>query len=649
MEKIGNFHWRWLFIILTWMFVQPALAAVQVQAFVDRNEIGLGDTFQLTVSVSSSDSVDVSEPRVPNIDGFDLLNSWTSSSTSSKLVQGPGGMQFETVRRQDFNYMLSPKKAGRLQIPAFEVVVDGKNYLTKPLHIEISKQGSGAGQPPQQMPGFEDMDEAEQMFNQLLQRNFGQRPGQRIPPSMGGGGAGSGGATNFVPKNANEAFQIHAEVDKTDVYEGEQVTVSWYIFTRGNIIALDRLKFPDLRGFWKEIIEEVPALNFTQEVINGIPYRKALLASHALFPIKPGTSYVDEYKVKASVQLPSNPFGAFGFGQAYTYTRSSEKIKINVKPLPTEGRPQDFAGAVGNFEVTSSVEGREFPVNQPFSLKIRFEGEGNAKLIELPGIDFPGILEKYDTKSESKFFKNGKSYKEFEVLLIPRQEGEVIIPGISVSIFDPRTQRYNSKNTQPITVKIISGGQGATLGSNRLSDKAKAVEKKNELPNIIPTEKFYTNYSASAKNWGLGFLYLVIFAGLYFHARNQLGWGQKRRNLYSDVHKRFKKLEPLISSGSWKDAGVQLTNIYYFTLGEISGQGGANLELKKLLDLMPPSVRRELGEELNKAIEHCQTLSFAPEEVVGRLKEKENLKKFFDDSKKLLDQAIALSDEAEQE
>jgi hypothetical protein len=487
--------------ILSFLMSWLAHAAVSVQSLVDRNDMGIGDTLTLSVSVQSSESVEVTEPRVPNLNGFELVNTWSSSSTSSKLVQGQGGMQFETVRRQDFNYMLTPKKQGTVTIPGFEVVVDGKTYATKPISIRVSGQGSGAAQPPPGFPPQDQMDEAEELFNQLLQRRGGLLPPE--PPT-----------SKTLPKNTNEAFFILCEVDKTDVYEGEQIVVNWYIYTRGNLLSLDRLKFPDLKGFWKEIIEEVPALNFTQEIVNGVPYRKALLASHALFPIRPGQAVIDEYKIKAQVQLPTSPFGAFGFGKPYSYQRASDRIKINVKPLPLEGKPNNFSGAVGQFEVRTQVDGNQFPVNQPFSFKVRFEGSGNAKLIELPNLGLPETIETYDTKSEAKFFKNGKSYKEFEVLLIPRQEGEITLPAMSFSVFDPQQKKYVTKTTEAIPLKIVANpnGNAGTMPSSPLTQKESAVpEKKNQLPNILMSWEASRSSPVSGKS---AWLWVLVFAGI---------------------------------------------------------------------------------------------------------------------------------------
>ena len=615
-------------------------ADVQVTATVDRNEVGLGDTVTLSVSVKSSESVEVAEPRVPRLNGFDLVNIYNDGGQSMQLRSGPNGMQFERVYRQNYNYVLTPQRAGRLTIPGFEVIVDGKTYTTKPIAMEIDPQGSGAGLPPSGVPNNIDqfIEEQEDAFNQLL-KNRGQAPN----PS----------AKN-LKVNPNEAFFIHCEVDKTEVYEGEQILVNWYIYTRGNLMSLDRLKFPDLKGFWKEIIEEVPALNFTQEVINGIPYRRALLASHALFPIKPGVAVIDEYKIKAQVQIPTSPFGAFSFGKPYTFSKASERIKVTVKPLPVDGKPNSFSGAVGQFDVRTHVDGNQFPVNQPFSFKVRFEGSGNAKLIELPSLNLPKGVETYDTKSDAKFFKNGKSFKEFEVLLIPREEGDVTIPSMSFSIFDPEQKKYVTKTTEEIKIKIVGNPNGAAGGGGNLAARpdggkeaaAPVVEaKKKQLPDILVSWNRSGSDVLSQNKAILWSLIFLIIAGLLgWKARREFGWGQKQIDLQAGLKKRFKKIHQKIDQDKWREAGTEMTNAIYHILGEISGQGGASLEINRLLDQSPPSLRRELGGELSRLIDICQVLSFAPEAVVGKLKETAELKKAASDIEKTLGRALKLAE-----
>lgn len=669
MTKIGKHFCRAL--VLAALAV-PAWAKVSVQATVDRNEMAVGDSFTLAVVVSSDESVDIKEPRAPEMDAFDLLNSWQSSSTSQRLVNGSGGMQFEVQRRKDFNYLLAPRKKGTYSVGAFEVVVEGKVYNTQPITISVGQPGTGGNQQQQgggtrgqqlrrQMPGgfpgqdmLDQMDRAEEeLFNQLLQR----RQGGGVPPSGGvGPGVNSGRPQaepqyRSMPSNPNEAFFIQVEVDKTEVFEGEQVTASWYIYTRGQMESLDRLKFPDLKGFWKEIIEEVPSIQFSEEIINGVVYKKALLASHALFPIKAGVAVIDEYKIKSRVRLPSNGFSGFGFGQAYEYTKSSQRVKINVKPLPTEGRPSDFSGAIGQFDVNAQADGQNFLVNQPFSLKVRFEGNGNAKLIELPAIEWPKTVEVYDTKSDAKFFKNGRSYKEFEILLIPRQEGELKIPPISVGTFDPQTKKYVNRQTQEIILHIQanpnapSGNVGGPVGPVDGKSPAAPAAKPNMLsgtvlPDLILSFENPSSFKFASMPGFWGGVYGFVALFLVWRSKAELGWGRRRQNLRELVQKRYKKLDALVKKNDYRGIGAEMMNIFNLVLGNISGREASGLELERMLGRIPPSLRREFGEAITKQYEVFQVMSFAPEDMLGIYKQAATVEKQVGQAKELIQKLI---------
>ncbi len=639
MIKIGKAAMNFRFLILLFfMFASIAKAQVVVRATIDREEIGVGEPFEVVVSVILKKSADISEPRVPDLDGFELKGQSTSSKSSYNMVQTPSGMDWQTQIQHDYKYILVPLRIGQLSIGAFEVVVDGKPQTTQPILVKVVKesnrqrhhpqrpQGGGTGLPP----GFEDPFEAldrqeEEIFNQLLQRRQNLFRGQQQEPQY-----------KTLPTNPNEAFFVQVEVDKTEVFEGEQITANWYIYTRGQLESLDRAKFPDLRGFWKEIIEEVPSIQFYEEIVNGVPYRKALLASHALFPIKAGNLLIDEFKIKSKVRL-AKPGSIFGLGPAYEFTKSSKPVKIKVNPLPAEGRPASFSGAVGQFQVTAKIEKTQVPVNQPFSFRIRFEGSGNAKGIELPGISWPEGLEIYDTKSESKFFKNGLSFKEFEVLVIPRQEGDLTIPAIEFSMFDPAQRKYLTQKTQAISLKVVANPNGVQGSSERFSGTTKKVEKaKARLPNVLTTSDL-SSRANFLKRPELGFaMYFVYLLVLLFKARNEFGWGLRKRNLNDLLKKKLKAVEVAQKNNEYRKVGIGMTNLFYLVLGEISEQGGGSQEIEKLLEKAPPSLRNEYGSTILTKFEIFQTLGFAPEESLKAFMNPQRLHQEFTASQKLL-------------
>jgi hypothetical protein len=567
-------------------------------------------------------------------------------------MQGQNGMEYQKSRTVNFNFGLAAKKTGPWTIPPVEVVVNGKSYKTKSLRIDVSpagnaqrrKQGGNNNRNKGFPPGFnfpgapnlrdlldDEQDSLDQLYGQLLQRKPKDNP-----------------AFRSLPKNDKEAFFITLEMDKTSVYEGEQIFANWYIYTIGNVMQLERLKFPDLKGFWKEDIEAAPNILFQQEVVNGVPFKKALLASHAIFPIKAGEPVVDEYKVRAIVSLPSRGSFGFGFGQPYNYTRSSEKVKVTVKPLPTEGRPASFSGAVGKFDVHATVDGKNFVTGQPLTLKVRFEGEGNAKLIDLPAIEFPTSLERYDSqgeaKSEAKFFRSGQSYKEFSILLIPREAGDLTIPSIDFSYFDIESKKYIEKKTEPIVIKVEKGTE--TTGSNEKMKDPKVAKKSGpQLPDVIMTLENHKDFSFFEKPVFWISVYGIILLLLLGRGVYSFGLFRKEKDLSDLLHARIKKVKSEIKKSDLRTVGVESVNLVNVILGSLSDLGGSSLETVKLLDTLSPSIRREISSDLLKLLAEFQILGFAPESAWGELQDLAKVQTKVEELNKVLSRAIALAKE----
>lgn len=636
--KTGS--WPLAIVFLYSIFVVAsawAAGEVRVNGLVQSNQVGVGQPFPFTIEVSSTENVNPEEPQIPPINGVEVRpDVSTSSSTSTRMQQAGGSWEITTERKTNFTYWMTPTQKGEITIPSFKVVIGGKESETKPVRMRAVDEAVAQQAQPRQnqlpgMPGLDEiLDDPEEMFNQLLRRRLGRQ----------GGGQGQSGQHVPIdpPKNPNELLSIITNVDKREVYEGEQITVNWYILVRGNLLSLDRTKFPDLRGFWKEIIEEVPALQFSQEVLNGQVYRRALLASHALFPIKDGSPVIDEFKIKGQVQVPSGGFGAMGMGPSYTFTRSSERVPIKVLPLPKEGRPSDFSGAVGDFTVQAILENNILPVNQPFSLRIRFEGSGNAKLIEMPTINWPPGLEVYETKQESKFFKNGQSYKQFEIFLIPRQVGDIQTPEISVSLFDPKQKKYYSRIIEPISLKILQSSDPQALAAQRVDGQATTAQegKGPVLPGPVTDLESPWEIEAplAAASWAL------VLGFLGFFAYRNLGQRALKKDLYRIIKQRSTIASQGAQKGDYRKTGIVLFNLMGEVLGEISGQAGSDRQIAQMLELCPPSVRRNLGQKIVQLAENLQTLGFAPEEFVKGTADSAKLTSIVNEVRAILEQAV---------
>jgi hypothetical protein len=633
MTKIGS-----LLIFAVLFMGVSASAAVKVTATVDRNEISEGDPFIYSINVSAdggNPQID-SEPQLPDLSGLSLINSTSSTESRSSFVNG----KFTVQQTRSFDYQISAPRKGVFKIGASKVVVDGKQYSTEPIKITVNAgagggrippQARGRGQPqqPNQNPG-DDVDDMEDMFNRLMQRHLGGRGGQ-----------------GQAAVNPNEAFFIQVDVDKEKAYAGEQVTASWYLYTRGQIADIDTLKYPDLKGFWKEELEMATRLNFQQAIVNGAVWQKALLVSYALFPIKAGKSTIDPYRAKCTVVVG----GPFGFGKAYPFTKASKPIIVDVAEVPAAGRPPEFSGAVGNFQVNATLDQNSVAANQPVTLKLKFSGRGNAKLIDLPPLDLPKSIELYSQKADAKFFKDGTSYKEFEILLIPREPGQLEIPSIKAAYFDPQKQKFESIASNKLVLMVTPGKPGETPQLPSQAGKPEGAANPDVLTMPAPallTEGGVVTLGATSK-----ILWMIVYAALAgllgFRAYFTLLRKPKRENLEAALKRRMKTVSSQISAGDYRKTGVELTNLIYLILGQITEQGGANLEFQKLMDAASPSLRRELTGPLRAVLDRAEQLSFAPEKVLGDAKNKADLNKLRQDTEKVLMKAIALSARANSE
>ena len=645
MKKIGSIL---LFVL---MFVSLAYAEVTVKAELYPEDVAVGDQARIILNVTSNEDFEVQgNPDFPKVDGIKVLQSQNGGrSSSSRMNIINGKTDFSKTIIQNYEFIVQFDKKGFVTIPSISVNVNGAVSASAPIKISVSSQDSKRAQPRARQRQLEDQTSVdEDMFTQLMKQR--QQILEEVQKQMGAGNrAGIGrlgdpDSFSVEPKeipnlnlnnvNTNESFFVYADIDKSSVFEGEQVTTNWYIYVKGTIEAIDRAKFPDLKGFWKEIIEEVPGLSFSPAIVNGIPYKRALLASHALFPIKAGTAVIDEFKIKATVRNQTE----FGWGQPHEYTKASRRMALTVHPLPTEGKPLSFSGAVGQFQIQTQVDGMQVKAGQPFSLKVRFEGQGNAKLIELPPIEWPGTLTVFDTKNESKFFKNGQSFKEFEILLIPNQEGPVTIPSITFSYFDPQQKKYITKTTEELQLTALKSDQpflsasGKTSGDLTTSGKAPTE--------LSPSLEWPGSFSWAAQRslfFSITALLIIVSLSLQFGLHYVRLTG--RPSLQIKVNEKIKKIDSSLKTQNLKNVGSESVNLIYLILDGLNTESGTQEKnsqtiLDRLAQL-PIHYKEKYQNRLSEIFNYFQMIGFAPDEVRNNLIRQKNIEGEFADLKKI--------------
>lgn len=388
-------------IILLFLAVTPTHAQGQspLTATVDRTALSTGEIVTLTVTVTA-DLATMPQPLMPSLAGFNVLG----SSTSSQISLINGAITSQVV----YNYQLQPTQTGDLIIDPINLAVNGQNYATPPITIQVS-QGSAAPA-PQPAPSTR----------------------QATPPSTG--------------FNGQELF-IEAEVSNPDPYLGQQVIYTVRLYRIADMFDMfDQPYFepPAFTGFWSE---GEPAQNQYQVQAGRAIYNVTELST-VLFPSKVGPVTIEP----AQISVPG------GFFRPDQRLRT-EPVSLEVKPLPANA-PASFNGAVGQFSLSSTVDTTATKVNEPVTWQVTLNGYGNLKAAPEPGWPELPDWRSYDSQASiNTDHQNGQmgGYALYERLMVPLKEGQLILPALTYSYFDPAAGQYQTLATEPISVMVAPG------------------------------------------------------------------------------------------------------------------------------------------------------------------------------------------------
>lgn len=243
---------------------------------------------------------------------------------------------------------------------------------------------------------------------------------------------------------------------RTKLYVGEQLTITHKLFSRLSLVGMKKYEAPVFDGFWTKKLE-VPS-SAIQENIDGISYLTAEIEKHQLYASSPGkktiTSISPVYVVrKISNKKPRSFWEQLMNGQQYEdieVKAKSNAITIEVLPLPEDGRPVNFNGAVGKLNFRAETNAQTLKANEALNLKITISGSGNFPLMDAPKLNLPESFESYDPKVA----ENGSS-KTFDYLIIPRSEGEYTIKDLDFSYFNTETKKYSTIQSPEIKITVL--------------------------------------------------------------------------------------------------------------------------------------------------------------------------------------------------
>jgi hypothetical protein len=425
-------------VIIGLIFLLPApiLAKdINFEASVDRNKVSLGQSLQLSLTFNGSQNISALD--LPDIEGFQ--SRYLGPSTRMSIINGQASSSITHV------YTLLPTKLGIFKIGPFKFEHNGDNYISNVINVEVVKDASQTG-------------------------NQSRQGGQ------------------IEPKDLNERIFLTLNAQKNSSYLNEVIPLTAKLYI--NRLGVRDIQFPQFSH------DGLSVGGFEQpkqyrEVLNGINY-DVIEFDTTIFGLRPGEfrlgpanlacNLIIKKQVKQKGDQHFNDFfnadaldDLFSRYETYPLSLKSEDIPITVLPLPEEGKPEGFSGALGAFDLEASVTPLEVKVGDPVTLKITVSGQGNFSTVNLPKINFANYFKTYEPQ-----IKQEKETKIFEQVLIPLNADIKEIPVINFNFFNAQTGRYETITKGPFPLKIVKLEK---------EEEPKVIENKQPAVKLLGEEK----------------------------------------------------------------------------------------------------------------------------------------------------------------
>lgn len=422
-------------LIIALLFSTLVAAQVKFEAKLSKAKLGLNERLRLDFEMDKDGDNFVP----PSFSDFTVVGG-PNTSVSNTWINGKRSF------KKTYSYFLAPKKVGKFTIKQGTIEIDGETYKTFPVTVEVT-------------------------------------PAVELPTDPND--------PNYV---ASQNIHLVAEVSKANPYLNEPITVIYKLYVSpetgvSNWREIDNPKFSD---FWSQNIP-MKGISVQNGQYNGEDYRYVVLRKTVLYPQKSGELKIEPLSLDVTVEVPSNRRDFFG-GRLMTQvnkTVSAGARTIKVKPLPEQGKPANFGGAVGEFDLIVSTSKKELKATESLQLTVEVSGKGNMKLFELPKPNIPSALEVYDPVKDDKISTRidgmyGAKIENYTI--VPQFKGKYPIPGISFSYFDLKTEQYKTITSNEMVIDVLDDPMNPVASNANPANIKQAVIANTEAFAYIKSE-----------------------------------------------------------------------------------------------------------------------------------------------------------------
>lgn len=481
------------FILALFGFIEFNLCAQDISFTASGpSVIGVGEQFRVVFKINTDD---ISKFTPPSISGFDILAGPSTSRMSSfNMVNG----KTTNTSSTSFTYVLAANKEGTFTISGAKVRTNNKTYASNSITIKVQKNPT-------------------QSQRAQTQRGYSQNQNNQAS----------------VTVLDDKALFIRASANKSKAVIGEEIIITYKLYTLVNISEYQVNRMPINKGFWIEEIDMSQDPTISTETIEGRQYQVATLRKVIAYPQESGKLTIAPLDIDVVAHIASrsqrrvstgDPFfdsffqsmGKTGYEKVKKSIKSNV-INVNVSELPKSNI--DFSGAVGNFQISATANPLQCKTNEAITLRYTISGSGNLSLIDKINLKIPEDFESFDPTINDQINKtpnglNGK--RTFEYILIPRVQGEFKIPKVSFTYYDLNTKTYKTISTNEFTLKITKGKDELSGLAQQMSEREKYIKRDIEHIKTKPTNFYSQNSSIYIKPYLLLVFLIIIMLTIGF-------------------------------------------------------------------------------------------------------------------------------------
>lgn len=341
-------------------------------------------------------------PEAPRVEGLRIV--FTGIPSDGMHFELANGRTTTRIKRT-YSFEIIPQRAGRFEIPPFKIVVDGEAKATQAIAINV-------------LPS----DGQRLLWAEVTAPFDRAYVGQKIPLTL----------TIYVKPAVHRRRYLDTSEMKRyfsllelGVFRNREVRISRKAIDEGD----DEPTLYYLYKLRTEVTAEHPGMLRFDDIIIGMRY-----------PTQLQTDFLGNYHARRVKNIRVSP----------------DVAPIEIMPLPTEGRPDGFTGAIGKLNIRVLAEPRNVRVGDPIELTIDLFGDATLETLPPPNLAASeSLTADFRVPNEELAGETTTQYKRYTQTIRAKDDDIRYIPPIEYSYFDPEKGAYDIARSNRVPLEVM--------------------------------------------------------------------------------------------------------------------------------------------------------------------------------------------------